>query len=44
MALRSKGGTIDRSEFYAAIDEKSSEFGDAIFALIGAVTHSLYGA
>ncbi|GMF44400.1 unnamed protein product [Phytophthora fragariaefolia] len=31
----SKSGTIDRSEFYASIDEKHSEFGDAIFALIG---------
>uniref|UniRef100_K3WTK6 EF-hand domain-containing protein n=1 Tax=Globisporangium ultimum (strain ATCC 200006 / CBS 805.95 / DAOM BR144) TaxID=431595 RepID=K3WTK6_GLOUD len=30
----SKSGTIDRSEFYKSIDEKNSEFGDAIFALI----------
>ncbi|KAG7382295.1 Sphingosine kinase 2, partial [Phytophthora boehmeriae] len=29
-----KSGTIDRTEFYASIDEKHSEFGDAIFALI----------
>ncbi|KAG3071292.1 hypothetical protein PC121_g9286 [Phytophthora cactorum] len=29
-----KSGTIDRSEFYASIDEKHSQFGDAIFALI----------
>ncbi|KAH7488909.1 Calcineurin subunit B [Phytophthora ramorum] len=27
-------GTIDRGEFYSSIDEKHSEFGDAIFALI----------
>ncbi|ETI48353.1 hypothetical protein F442_07617 [Phytophthora nicotianae P10297] len=27
-------GTIDRTEFYASIDEKHSPFGDAIFALI----------
>lgn len=31
----SKSGTIDRSEFYKSIDEKHSEFGDAVFALIG---------
>ncbi|KUF96013.1 hypothetical protein AM588_10005744 [Phytophthora nicotianae] len=31
---RSKSGTIDRTEFYASIDEKHSPFGDAIFALI----------
>lgn len=31
----SKGGTITRTEFYQSIDEKASEFGDAIFALIG---------
>ncbi|KAJ8524631.1 hypothetical protein ON010_g16486 [Phytophthora cinnamomi] len=29
-----ESGTIDRSEFYTSIDEKHSEFGDAIFALI----------
>ncbi|KAL3664675.1 hypothetical protein V7S43_010424 [Phytophthora oleae] len=29
-----KSGTIDRSEFYASIDEKHTELGDAIFALI----------
>ncbi|KAL4145855.1 hypothetical protein PRNP1_011731 [Phytophthora ramorum] len=29
-----KSGTIDRGEFYSSIDEKHSEFGDAIFALI----------
>ncbi|KAG1705043.1 hypothetical protein DVH05_005067 [Phytophthora capsici] len=31
---RDKSGTIDRSEFYASIDEKHTELGDAIFALI----------
>ncbi|KAG7378310.1 hypothetical protein PHYPSEUDO_010267 [Phytophthora pseudosyringae] len=31
---RSKSGSIDRSEFYASIDEKHTELGDAIFALI----------
>ncbi|TMW55220.1 hypothetical protein Poli38472_013111 [Pythium oligandrum] len=31
---KDKGGTIDRAEFYKSIDEKDSEFGDAIFALI----------
>ncbi|DAZ93475.1 TPA: hypothetical protein N0F65_002553 [Lagenidium giganteum] len=30
----SKSGTIDRTEFYKSIDEKDSEIGDAIFALI----------
>eukprot|EP00644_Phytophthora_capsici_P006440 jgi/Phyca11/127144/e_gw1.66.95.1 len=29
-----ESGTIDRSEFYASIDEKHTELGDAIFALI----------
>ncbi|EEY60808.1 uncharacterized protein PITG_13545 [Phytophthora infestans T30-4] len=29
-----ESGTIDRTEFYASIDEKHSQFGDAIFALI----------
>ncbi|TYZ68710.1 hypothetical protein PybrP1_011978 [[Pythium] brassicae (nom. inval.)] len=32
-----KSGTIDRAEFYKSVDEKNSEFGDAIFALIGAL-------
>lgn len=36
--LCSKSGTIDRTEFYQSVDEKNSEFGDAIFALIGALT------
>ncbi|KAG6615863.1 Sphingosine Kinase [Phytophthora cinnamomi] len=34
IAQLNKSGTIDRSEFYTSIDEKHSEFGDAIFALI----------
>ncbi|TYZ68109.1 hypothetical protein PybrP1_008376, partial [[Pythium] brassicae (nom. inval.)] len=29
-----ESGTIDRAEFYKSVDEKNSEFGDAIFALI----------
>lgn len=31
---KDKGGTINRAEFYKSIDEKDSDFGDAIFALI----------
>lgn len=41
-AMRSKSGTIDRTEFYKSVDEKNSEFGDAIFALIGPYIRSSF--
>lgn len=39
----SKSGTIDRTEFYKSVDEKNSEFGDAIFTLIGAYISNVRG-